>query len=90
MNGVIQTGFTGGAILTSQQAGESDADWQNRHLRAVGNGIPVTTTSLLTSWTCNGTTESVTVTRNTGESLQDFLDRWRDEVKDQFAQCPPE
>lgn len=91
MQGDMQTGFSGGTIaFSTKQAGESDADFVDRHCDEACLGGERATTTLVTNWVCGGANEQVSSTRNTGETYIQFWDRHAQAVKDAAEDCPPD
>lgn len=94
MTSQLQTAYAGGSssglVFTTQNPGESTADWVDRHLDAACLAAPRGTTTLTTSWECGGANEQVQTVRNTGESYLDFWKRHADQVKADTASCPPD
>jgi hypothetical protein len=86
-NSIQTTGLTQGTISTAHNSGESVSNWVSRHTDSVDKGTPGN--QLTTSWPCAEGNESVTSTRQLGESDKDFIARHEAEYMLAMLDCPP-
>jgi hypothetical protein len=86
-NSIQTTGMGGGTITTTHKSGESVSEWVSRHTDNVDQGMPGST--LKTTWPCASGQESVTTSRDAGESDHDFILRHEADYMLAMIDCPP-